>query len=198
MKRIERNYVEKGIGAFVSFSGMCLLGAALIRFLIFTGHSQILDLPDPLLGIRIRSAVGILALIELAVGVFCLFGKSLGTRLTLLAWLTANWAVYRVGLFYLGCGVSCTAIGSLTDPLQLSRTWAGYVVMWLPAALMVGAYVGIVWVWIIQRKNQAKFRKVVCPGCGGHIEFPATGVHWKIACPHCGGGVRLKNLPQIG
>jgi hypothetical protein len=39
--------------------------------------------------------------------------------------------------------------------------------------------------------DERNFLKCSCQSCGGHIEFPSTGVGSTIDCPHCGGQTTL-------
>jgi hypothetical protein len=192
------NILDKGIRVFVASSGLILITAALIRFMIAAGHSQILTMPTLLLGFPLRYALVGIGVVELVAGLYCLFGKSAGTRLGLLMWLMSNWALLKIGFHFVGVNLRETCFGILTDPLRLSRTWVEQVGAFLPFYLFAGAYVLMLLAWLCQRRQRkSEFLKAVCPGCGGHIEFPPNGIGWKISCPHCGGGVRLQKLPQI-
>jgi rRNA maturation protein Nop10 len=182
---------------FALIAGTLLLASALGSCLIATGDSQLLTLPDPLLGIRLRLVVLALGLGEMLVALICLFGKPRVIQLVLVAWLTMNWAVYRLGLVWTNSDVRGSALGRLTDPLRLAELGVGRWGQWLPALLLTGALVLLLAHWRQPKTKETLSLKVACPGCGGHIAFPATKGVWKVACPHCGGGIRLNNLPRI-
>lgn len=198
MKRTSTiNAIENASRAFLGLAGVLLATAAMNRFIIAATDSQILALPDPILGIPIRYSVVGVGLAELLVGLICLFGKSVSTRSLLLAWLMTIWVVYQAAMLYQGINIRCTCLGILTDPLRLAHGLLGRVTEFLPVCLLVGAYVAMAVIWMNRPRHKRNFQKVVCPGCGGRIEFPAEVIGWKIECPHCGGGVRLQNLPRI-
>lgn len=182
---------------FLWSAGALLLAAALERFLLATGSSQILALPDAVLGIPVRTALLLVGALELLVALVCLLGKSPGTPATLLTWLLLSGAAYRVGLVYLGCSVRCTCLGRFADPLRLAGGGLADLVAVLPGFLLAGAGGVLVLTLRRQQTQDRTFLKVACPGCGGHIQFPAAGVDLKITCPHCGGGIRPQKLSPI-
>ena len=174
------------IRPFIYSAGGLLLAAALGRFIIALGSAPVLDLPDPLLEIPLRYAVLGVGVLELAVALVCLFGKSVVRQAGLVALLATNWAVYRIGLLWLGCHPQCTCLGRLTDPLHLPRGTAGYLLEYLPVYLLLASYSAILWLMRHQpRRPIPGFFKISCQACGGHIEFPTTGLGQTIACPHC-------------
>ena len=192
------SYINTGILLFVFLTGVLLLAAALVQFMIAAGDSQVLTLPDAVLGIQLRFAVILVGAVELTVGLFCVFGKSVDSRVVLITWLLTNWAVYHIALTYMGINSRYSCVGLVTDPLRISVVYWYQVQAVLPIALLFGTYVALSLSWINQRGQRSLgYIKVACLGCGGHIEFPVNTISWKIACPHCGGGVRLQSLPVI-
>ena len=182
----------KWIRAFVYSAGGVLLAAALGRFIIALGTAPVLDLPDPLLEIPLRYAVLGVGVLELVVALVCLFGKSLGRQAGLVAWLATNWAVYRIGVFWLGCYPQCTCLGRLTDPLHLPRGGTSHLLEYLPVYLLVGSYAALVWLMRHPPRRLVPGFFITCTACGGHIEFPASGLGQNITCPHCQTAVTLQ------
>ena len=88
----------KPIKLFIYSAGGILFVAALIRFLIAAGGAQVLASPEPLIGIPLRYAVLTVGAFELLVALICLFGKHLLFQIGWLAWLSADFLVYRIGL----------------------------------------------------------------------------------------------------
>jgi len=193
-------------------AGGILLMAALIRFVIASGDAQILSRPDPLLGVQLRYAMLAVGIIELAVAWFCLFGKSVGLQCAWLAWLGTNYLVVQTGLGWAHCSPQGTCLGSLTDPLQLSRGMTGGFMAVLPLGLAFGSYLALAAPWLPQRKvgpassrskapsgggpsptaAYVRFLKIACAACGGHIEFPTNFFGEQIPCPHCRAAVTLQ------
>jgi hypothetical protein len=186
----------KWLKPFIHSAGGILLAAALLRFVIVAGNAQVLLAPEPLLGIPLRYAVLMVGGFELVVALICLFGRRVGFQIGGLAWLATNFAVFWIGLFWMHCRLQGTCLGSLTDPLHLSRGEAGHIIAFIPLYLLVGSYAALAWFWVDQktvrlRKPALESLKISCVSCGGHIEFPANAVGRKIQCPHCAKNITL-------
>ncbi len=188
-----KNNGMRGIKLFIYSIGGILLAAALIRFLIAAGSTPVLDLPDPLLGIPLRYAVLTIGGLELTVAIICLFGQRLGLQVAWLAWLATDCAVYWTGLCVSRIHPQASCIGSLTDPLLLSRGTPGFLTAFLPVYLVLGSYASVVWLWLAWRKAKAaQFLRMSCPSCGIHIRFDDKNLGQKISCPHCRATVTLR------
>jgi predicted RNA-binding Zn-ribbon protein involved in translation (DUF1610 family) len=192
----------KWIRSFILSAGAILLVAALTRFFIAFSNAQVLSLPEPMIGIPLRDAVLLVGLMELAVALLCLFGKRIGLQVGCVAWLAVTYAVYRIGAIAMGGHHQATAIGSLTNPLQLSRGFAGMMVGLAPVCLLMGGSASTVWLLLrgrstSRRKEQEKFIKMSCPACGVHIRFERERLGQQLDCPQCRKSITLhvpKNL----
>lgn len=192
----------KWLRMFILSAGTVLLMAALIRFLIACGDAQVLALPDPLLGIPLRLSILLVGGLELLVACVCLFGKKINLQIGWLCWLATNYLVLQVGLFWMKIHPQGTGIGSLTDPLHLTRGWTGLLIMAVPIYLVVGSGIAAVWFWIVsplaarRRVEHARNQKMPCPACGGHIQFNLENLGQKLPCPHCNATVTLRK-PEL-
>jgi hypothetical protein len=180
----------KWIRYFILSAGAILLAAASCRFLIAAGNAQIMALPDPMLGIPLRYAVVAVGAFELVVALVCLFGRRVGLQIGWLAWLAINSLVFWIGLLTMGIHPQATCIGSLTDPLRISRGMVGVLIAFIPLYLLAGSFTASGWLWLENRTAQARkraveFLKMPCPSCGGHIKFSIQNLGRKISCPHC-------------
>ena len=183
---------------FMLSTGGILLIAALIRFLIADGKAQVLSLPEPLLGIPLRNALLIIGGFELAVAIICLFGTQVKLQAACLVWLTTNFTVYWICLFWMHFHQQATCIGSITDPLHLSRGTSGIITRCTPVYLLAGSYVVMVWLWLgEQRAKTATFLRMSCPACGIHLRFDEQNLGQKIPCPHCQKAVTLRTLANL-
>ena len=181
-----RHYFSEPMPLFIRSSGSMLLVAALERFLIAADNAQVLSLPEPLLGIPLRYAVILAGVMELAAAAICLFGRDRRMQLMWLAWLGTNFVAFWIGLAVMHCHVQGTCLGSLTDPLRLSRGATGFVVGLFPWYLALGAYAALVRLWLEGRRAKAaKYLKVSCAACGVHIRFDERNLGHRIPCPHC-------------
>lgn len=198
---------ENWIQSFIKSAGAILLVAALARFVIASGNSPVLPLSEPMLGIPLRFAALTVGGIELTVALICLFGKKIHFQTGWLAWLATNYVVFWIGLFWMHCHPQATCIGSLTDPLRLSRGMTGFAIQLLPLGLLFGSYAALFQLWFANRGQTerrvaqkvaarpgtdgvgpavlVRFLKISCISCGGHIEFPTNLLGKKIPCPHC-------------
>jgi len=209
----------KWIKPFIHSAGGILLAATLIRFVIAAGNAQIMVLPDPMLGIPLRYAVLLVGGLELVVALICLFGKRVGLQLGWLAWLGTNYVVFWIGLIWQHFSPQGTCIGSLTDPLHLSRGLTGYILQFLAFGLALGSYAALLQLWLAKRvkvespsvqtavANPGTARtgapvlvrslKISCTACGGHVEFPTNLLGETIPCPHCRATITLKRADNI-
>ena len=197
MSRV-KNIFDKGCEAFLFLSGVILLSAAFIRLMVAHGDSQVLTMPDPVLGIPVHDAALYAGIVELVVSLVCLFGQNIGARMILLIWLMTIWVVYRAGAVYLKASLHCTCLGMPTNPLRIPNHLLERMSEVLPVYMLAGACIFIVGIVIFMPKQRRQsYLKIACPGCGGHIEIPPEGIGLKITCPHCSGGIRLQNIVKI-
>ena len=197
-----------GIKLFIRVGGAILLAAALIRFLIAAGTSPALALPEPFIGVSIRTAVLIVGGFELVVALFCLFGRWPWLQLGGLAFLATGYAVYVLVLLAKGVQVQASCLGSLTDPLRIYRSGTGYALQFMPFGLALGSYADAIALWFsadartarlararqvaTQRDATAGPMAMVCPSCGGHISFAAPNAGQQSHCPHCQAAITLR------
>jgi len=209
----------KWVQNFIRSAGAVLLAAALIRFVTAAGNAPALALPDPMLGIPLRFGVLLVGGIELAIALVCLFGRQTMFQTGLLAWLSTNFVVLWIGLFWMNLHPQASCIGSLTDPLHLSRGMTGFIIQLLPLGLLLGSCVALFQLWLAKMGNAAqqlmqpvtimtgtdgagstvlaRSLKISCTACGGHVEFPTSRLGEKIPCPHCRATITLKRAENI-
>jgi hypothetical protein len=185
---------ENWIPSFIKSAGAILLAAALMRFVIAAGNSPVLPLSDPMVGIPLRYAMLAVGAFELVVALVCLFGKKIHFQIGWLAWLATNLVVFHAGLFWMHCHPQATCIGSLTDPMHLSRGASGYIFGMFPIYLVFGSYAAVIQLWLGRTtETSVNLVKMCCPACGGHIKFAAENVGRQIPCPHCQAAIALQS-----
>jgi len=192
----------KWVRYFNLCAGAILLMAALTRFAIVFSNAQALSLPEPVLGLPLRYAILLVGLIELAVAWLCLFGKRIGLQAGCVAWLGFNYAVYRIGTMLIGENHQATAIGSLTDPLQMTRGVMGLLAGFIPICLLMGGSASTAWLWFAgrpshRRQEDEKSIKMSCPGCGVHIRFERERLGQQIDCPQCHKVITLRREENL-
>lgn len=88
-----------------------------------------------------------LGILETAVALVCFFAKSQKLALGLIAWLSTNLLVYRVGLWWMDWHRPCSCLGNLTDALHISPQVADNIMKAVLAYLLIGSYGLLFWQW---------------------------------------------------
>ena len=105
---------------FVASAGGILLVTGLAKVISAIGHARVLDAPDPLFGIPLRLVLLLVGQAELFIAFFCLFTKLRNFSLLAVAWVSSNFLVYRLGLWFIDWHQPCGCLGNLTDLLHIS------------------------------------------------------------------------------
>jgi hypothetical protein len=135
-------------------AGALLATAGLAKALSATGPSRALDMADPLVGIPFRQLLLLVGLAELFIAFFCLFTERRRFSLLAIAWISTNFLVYRLGLWFIGWHQPCGCLGSLTDVLHISPHSADNIMKVVLAYLLAGSYGTLLWHW-----NQGRLRR---------------------------------------
>jgi predicted secreted protein len=124
---------------FIKSAGLLLLLTSLAKlFTVFEGV-RILQLHDPILGVRFRYVFLFIGIIEMGLAYACLFFSSTKLRLLFIAWLSSCFVVYRAGLWSIGIH-ACPCLGNFADALHLSNLSANIITLSVLAYLLFGSY----------------------------------------------------------
>ena len=104
------------------------------------GSARALDSADPLIGIPFRQLLLLVGLAEFLIAFFCLFTDKRRLSLLAVAWLSSNFLVYRLGLWFIGWHRPCGCMGNLTDLLHISPRVADNIMKGVLAYLLIGSY----------------------------------------------------------
>jgi hypothetical protein len=137
---------------FIHSSGVLLLITAIAKIISATGGARVMLIPDPIIGISYRYLLIMVGLAELMVAIILLFGQRVNLKIILLAWLSTNILVYRIGLIWVGFKKPCGCLGTLTDALHISPTVADSIMKIVLAYLLIGSYAALFMLWW-QRKR---------------------------------------------
>lgn len=177
---------------FALFVGGALFFIGLAEILGAFGRSEVLGLADPIFGISFRHLMLVTGIIQLAISLILLFTDRRLLGLGLAAWITANFLVFRIGLWSMGWHHSS---GFMFGSLGLSPPTTDVLTSLVSLFLLVGA--GVAW-WMEHRTaDAARFSKAFCPACGGHVKFPIQNLGQQIACPHCQKMITLRKLENL-
>jgi hypothetical protein len=135
------------IKIFLHSAGIVLLVTALAKLISSFGGDRVLQLPDPIFGLPFRYVFFGAGVAELVVAGFCFLGKQVALRIKLVASLTTNFAVYRLGLVWLGYHKPCSCMGNFTGMLHISPEVADNVMKIILIYLLAGSYGSLFWLW---------------------------------------------------
>lgn len=108
---------------------------------------RLLAAADPITGMQFRHLMLAVGVIELVIAFVCLFAKARKLSLALIAWLATSFAVYRLGLWWVGWHRSCGCLGNLTDALHISPQTADNIMKVILAYMLLGSYSILFWQW---------------------------------------------------
>jgi len=135
-------------GIILGVTGLAKVGTAF-------GHVKLLDVADPIVGIHFRQLMVGVGLAEVAVAAICLCGRFRRLSTLLVAWISTNFLVYRIGLWWMGWKKPCGCLGNLTDALHIPPHAADVAIKVLLAYLLVGSYGLLIWQWRSGRGRRA-------------------------------------------
>lgn len=104
------------------------------------GNSKFLAVVDPIIGIKFGQLMLAVGAAEIVVALVCFFSKRQTLALGLVAWMSTNFVVYRLGLWWMDWHRPCSCLGNLTDALHLRPETADNIMKVLLAYLLIGSY----------------------------------------------------------
>jgi hypothetical protein len=137
---------------FLRLAGGTLVLTGLAKAFSAIGAARALDTADPLIGIPFRQLMLLVGLVELFIAFFCLFTDKRRLSLLAVAWISTNFLVYRLGLWFIGWHRPCGCMGSLSDMLHLSPRAADNIMMGVLAYLLIGSYALLFAQWRAARR----------------------------------------------
>lgn len=182
---------------FIKSSGALMLAAAAMLFLSHWAGSDLAQPKDPLLAIPIGSIIWIAAVVLLVVAMGCLFGEPGISSAIWLAWLAAQFWVYKGGLLWSGFHHATIPLGNLPDAFRLTPASADLMAGILFGYILVGSLGLLLWSWWTSRKPSKATGgtfKISCVHCNGHVAFSQNWVGRQIACPHCTQTITLRAI----
>jgi hypothetical protein len=180
-----QNSRSKVINFFLYSACFLLLTTALAKLISSLGKSHILALPDPIFIIPFRWMFCIGGIVEMAVAYVCFFSKNIGLRAALVAVLSTNFVLYRLGLWLVGWHRPCPCLGSLTDALRISSQNADAIMKIILAYLLFGSYTILFWRWQQKSKDSVDIRARIKPRrfivvwpCLGSVDYCGAHKTW--------------------
>lgn len=132
---------------FVVSAGVILAITGIAKIWSGLGNSKFLAVVDPILGITFGHLMLIVGVAELAIALVCFFSKRQTLALSLVAWISTNFVIYRLGLWWMNWKKPCSCLGNLTDALHISPQVADNIMRVVLAYLLIGSYGLLFWHW---------------------------------------------------
>jgi hypothetical protein len=139
--------IDKSVRFFAFSSGVVFMATAMAKLISGIGSARILDNPDPIFYISFRKILWIAGGLELLVALICLFGRQIQLQSWLVACLSTNFALYRIGLWLIGWHTPCSCLGNITDVLHIPPQTADTAMKIILAYLLIGSYASLFWLW---------------------------------------------------
>ena len=132
---------------FVLSSGAILAITGIAKIWSGLGNSKFLAVVDPIIGIKFGFLMLAVGAAEIVVAAVCFFSKRQTLALGLVAWMSTNFVLYRLGLWWMDWKKPCSCLGNLTDALHISPQTADNIMKVLLAYLLIGSYGLLIWQW---------------------------------------------------
>ena len=131
---------------FIRSAAIVLLLTALAKVYSAFGSARILTALDPMIHLRYRHIMIGAGLLEIAIGIYLLRGRSVVPKLFVVLWLSTNFVVYRMANALLHFYV-CPCLGAVGDALHLSRAQANFILEVIVLYLFLGSGLLLVALW---------------------------------------------------
>ncbi len=130
---------ERHITCFIMTAGAVFVATALAKLVSALGDARILDLADPLLGLKTRHLLACVGVVEAVLAGYLFFGRSSWLKLSLTAWMATNFLVYRLAIWWMDAPKPCGCLGTVTDALPVSPRMVDYGMKGILAYLLIGS-----------------------------------------------------------
>lgn len=101
--------------AFVVSAGAILALTGLAKVWSGLGNAKFLAVSDPIIGIKFGQLMLLVGVAEIVIALVCFFTKRQTLALSLVSWMSTNFVIYRLGLWWMNWHRPCGCLGSLTD-----------------------------------------------------------------------------------
>lgn len=151
---------------FVLSSGAVLSITGIAKVWSGMGNSKFLAVIDPIIGIKFGFLMLAVGAAEIVIAAICFFSKRQTLALASVAWMSTNFVIYRLGLWWMDWHRPCGCLGNLTDALHISPQTADNIMKVLLAYLLVGSYGLLIWFHLRRKKETSP---LVSQPCGVEV-----------------------------
>jgi hypothetical protein len=182
---------------FIYSMGALLLASGLALLISQVSQPGLIQPHDPVFMIPLPIFFWIVGVLELSVGLICLFAKNISLQLSAALWMATNFIIYWVGMDYMGVkggGYS----GSIADVFGISYRQVNTLLRMMVFYVLAGSLFAMSCSWWNQRQQRLHpIVKMFCPSCGGHIKFASQNIGQSIPCPHCRKTITLRKPENL-
>lgn len=132
---------------FLRSAGLLLYALGIAKIWTGLGDTRVMAVIDPIVGIQFGHLLLAVGVAELIIAAFCLLTRRWLLATALIAWLSTNFLVYRLGLWWMDWKSPCGCLGNLTDVLHISPQTADNISKVLLVYLLIGSYGLFTWQW---------------------------------------------------
>jgi len=125
---------------FVLSAGSILVITGIAKVWSGLGNSKLLAVLDPVIRIKFGLLMLGVGATETVIALVCFLSKRQTLALGLVAWISTNFVVYRLGLWWTDWHRPCSCMGNLTDALPISPQVADSLMKVVLGYLLVGSY----------------------------------------------------------
>jgi hypothetical protein len=100
---------------YVKAVAWILIVVSLAKLKSAYSHSKVTMIYDPVFGLKNKLLYAGVALVEIVIAVYLLSGRNVERKLQTIAWLAANFLIYRGGLLWMRVSEPCICIGNVAD-----------------------------------------------------------------------------------
>lgn len=136
---------------YLLFAIVLLAGTAVAKLYSAAGEARILGLRDPLLLLTNRELLMVVGLLELGVVAYLLFRRNTLNKHLLIIWLSLNFIVYRLGIWWVAPGKPCPCLGTLTARLSLKPDTVDLLLKLVIAYMLCGSVLFLLLDWASDR-----------------------------------------------
>lgn len=145
MQQIDRlkflgNKAEVWARLFIFSASFILLITGMAKIFSTFGGQEVLDLIDPIFKISFRHLMFLVGALEIAVSIVCFFIPRTNLCLGLIGWMSTNFLMYRLGIWYVGWRRPCPCVGNFADMLHLSANSVDLLIKTLFLYLLINSY----------------------------------------------------------
>lgn len=132
---------------FQASAGLVFALTGLAKTISALGNSKVLEYVDPIFGMQFSHLMLMAGLLEIVLGLYCLFGRARIINISLIAWLSTFILAYRHALWWVDWQRPCKCLGNFTDAIHLSPQNAEAIMKVILGYLILGSYLMLCLHW---------------------------------------------------